>query len=455
MVNYIIRRLLLLIPTLLGITAVVFFVMALAPGDPAAVAAQQAAGEGVDAETQRAIEQYYRERYGLDDPRIVQYGRWLHRVSPIGLQTERWPSDLRGFGITWETEIDEQTHHRSLGFKPMDLGRSFARGRPVTDVIATALPITILLSLLSTPGVYVISVLSGIWAGRHRGGLFDRATGTFYLALWSVPTIWAGVLMVGFLASDEYFQWFPATGLSDVRADRMAFLPTGAGLGASLGFALYVSLWVTLLLSLAVTAMAGGWVAARGLAGAKRAGGNGGLGTGAGVLVVAALIAGVSAGVLYSAILPERMPGLERGWLVDRIWHLVLPVICLSYAGFAFLSKLARGAVLENLHADYARTARAKGLDDRTVLFRHVVRNSLLPLITVFVTIFPALLSGSVVVEKIFSINGMGLLAVDSVFERDREVVMAITLIAGLIGLLTIIVQDVLYAVADPRVSFE
>ncbi|MEJ2424821.1 MAG: ABC transporter permease, partial [Candidatus Thiodiazotropha sp.] len=144
-----------------------------------------------------------------------------------------------------------------------------------------------------------------------------------------------------------------------------------------------------------------------------------------------------------------------RGFLVDRLWHLVLPVLCLSYGGFAGLAKLTRTSVLENLLSDYARTARAKGLSESAVLWRHVFRNSLLPLITVAASLLPSLLAGSVIVESIFSIEGMGKLAVEAVQTRDRELVLSITLIGGLLTLLGYLLADLLYALADPRISYE
>jgi peptide/nickel transport system permease protein len=111
--------------------------------------------------------------------------------------------------------------------------------------------------------------------------------------------------------------------------------------------------------------------------------------------------------------------------------------------------------MLENLMADYARTARAKGLAENVVLWKHVFRNSLLPLITVSATLLPGLLAGSVIVESIFSIEGMGKLAVEAVQTRDRELVLSITLISGLLTLSGYLIADLCYAIADPRVSYD
>jgi peptide/nickel transport system permease protein len=134
---------------------------------------------------------------------------------------------------------------------------------------------------------------------------------------------------------------------------------------------------------------------------------------------------------------------------------MALPVFCLSYAGLAVISKLTRASVLENLRADFVRTARAKGVGESAVLWRHVFRNSLLPLITVAAHILPGMLAGSVVIEVIFSIQGMGKLIVEAIRLKDQEVVMAVTMIAGVLTLLSNVLADVLYAAADPRVSYE
>jgi ABC-type dipeptide/oligopeptide/nickel transport system permease component len=358
MLSYIVRRLLLIVPTLLGMTALVFFIVALSPGGVGAALLSQEMG--MRPSEREALRKYYNERYGLDKPIVVQYGRWLNSISPVGF-AKRGDGKLGTFKV-----------------KAPDLGESYARGRPVGGMILEALPVTLLLNALALPLTYGIATLVGIYAARHRGKLFDRVSGTFFLALWSVPVILAGVLLIGYLANQQYFKLFPAAGLSDMLADSKPFLPT-------------------------------------------------------------------------------RLPSgeFEPGWLLDRLWHLALPVLCLSYGQFAFLSKLSRGAVLENMRADFVRTARAKGLGERDVLFRHVLSNSLIPLITQAAHLLPALIAGSVVVETIFSVPGMGRLLVDSIKLKDREVFLSITMIAGVLTLAGYLLADILYAVVDPRVSYE
>lgn len=475
MLTYIIRRTLLLFPTLLGVLAVVFFVMAFSPGGfgGSQQGENESMTEGQDAKRARkALER----RYGLDLPKAVQFGRWLNQVSPVGfrmsgdvkLETQEkdavkallaeQPFNTRStqmdravlvveslvgyLGVSADEAADlvlaqlgdpseglvlldrldskmteaergalraklqdlKDQPERGLGraqnellqtlafeasgrsrvrfdmpaFKMPDLGTSL-RGRKVSELLAEVVPITILLNVLSLPLIYLVAVTSGIYAARHKGGWFDLGSGVTLLGLWSVPTIWAGVMFITYFANSQYpaTHWFPTAGLHDLQAARMSFLPRfGEG-------------------------------------------------------------------------------GFERGWLLDMAWHLVLPVLCMTYGGFAVMSKVMRGATLDNLSADYVRTAKAKGLSENVVLWRHAFRNSVLPLITMASSLLPSLFVGSVIVETIFSINGMGRLGIMAAFEKDREIVMATTLLAGILGLASELIRDVCYAIADPRVSYD
>ncbi|BAM04667.1 ABC transporter permease [Phycisphaera mikurensis] len=473
MLAYTLRRLALLVPTLLGVLAVVFFVMAMAPGGfgGAALNAEGAQTQGQDA---KRIRLQLERRYGLDQPAYVQFGRWLNRVSPVGFRSSddlsfgdqereaaatafeglemvsrprvKWAAvdlagelaayqavpladaaaglratlDAAGAGELDETlfealdsplsaadrerllpriaadgapgaaqsavqgALQEAAAGRSRvrfdkpAIKWPDLGTSL-RGRKVTELLASAVPVTVLLNALSIPIIYLVAIGAGLGAASKRGGAFDLGSGALFLSLWSVPTIWAGVLAINYLASAENLRWFPTGGLHDLRASEMPFFPRFGGGEA----------------------------------------------------------------------------GFERGYLLDTAWHLVLPVTILTYGGFAVTAKVMRGAVLDSLSADYVRTARAKGLSPRAVLWKHAFRNSVLPLVTLASSLLPALLGGSVVVETIFSIEGMGKLGVDAAFQKDREVVMAVTLIGGVLGLLSEVLRDLLYAAVDPRVSYD
>ncbi|HRP75596.1 MAG TPA: ABC transporter permease [Rhodocyclaceae bacterium] len=460
MLLYLLRRAVLMVPTLFGITLVVFVVMAAAPGG---ISSQSLVdGMNLEPETRQALEDYYNRLYGLDQPAPVQYVRWLNNISPVGFEREA-DGTLGAFTL----------------FKGSDLGVSFRYGRPVTDLLAERLPITLLLNLLSIPLIYAVAIAIGVQAARARGGRFDVASNVFLLGLWSVPTMLAGVLFIGFFASEQYWRWFPTAGLVRREAVDQTFLPWLAS-GTDL-----LVLFALLGLSTALLV----WAAARAPRRARRYGGAA-LGAALGYLMAADLqgstptilhgilgligagVTGAVAGIPSKALRIvlagglaigvgvglARVSGVEivhGGYLLDRAWHLVLPVIALSYGGLAFLAKLTRSSLLENLAADYARTARAKGVDEETVLWRHVFRNSLLPLITVSATLLPSLLAGSVIVESIFSIDGMGKLAVEAVQTRDRELVLSVTLISGLLTLAGYLLADIAYAIADPRVSYD
>ncbi len=141
-------------------------------------------------------------------------------------------------------------------------------------------------------------------------------------------------------------------------------------------------------------------------------------------------------------------------WLMDRLWHMVLPVACMTYGGLAVLSRYARAGMLEVIRQDYIRTARAKGLPERTVILKHALRNGIIPIVTLVGGLLPALISGSVIIETIFNIPGMGRLGFMAVLERDCPVVMAIAFFTALLVLLGILLSDLLYAAVDPRIRF-
>lgn len=142
-------------------------------------------------------------------------------------------------------------------------------------------------------------------------------------------------------------------------------------------------------------------------------------------------------------------------WLMDRAWHLVLPVFCLSYASLSVLSRYARAGMIEVVRQDYIRTARAYGFKERAVIYKYALRNSLIPILTLLGTLLPALIGGSVIIESIFSIPGMGRLVFEAILSRDYPVIMGSLTITALMTLVGLIVSDVLYALTDPRIRFE
>ncbi len=404
MLSYLLRRTLLFIPTLIGATAVIFFLMALSP--TSIVDTLLPPGGDLRPGERALREAYIQERYGLGDPAPVQYLRWLNNVSPVGFRTwkradaevqkatmeenalrDARRAELAASGMS-PGQIEKEVVKINLrpnpgqfrwdrpAIKAPDLGDSFIQSRPVGPIIAAALPVTITLQVVSLPIALSIALLSGIWSAQHRGKLQDVGTGTLLLGLYSVPVIWVGVMLIGFLANVEYVKLFPAAGMHGVRAESMNFFPTFEG-------------------------------------------------------------------------------GFQRGYLLDAAWHLLLPVICISYGTVAYYSKLTRTALLETLSSDYVRTARAKGLNENTVLYRHAFRNSLLPLITVAAGFLPLLVTGSIVVETIFSLNGMGRLAIEALKGNDRELFLSVSLMILLLQLAAYLLADVAYMIADPRVSYD
>ncbi len=143
------------------------------------------------------------------------------------------------------------------------------------------------------------------------------------------------------------------------------------------------------------------------------------------------------------------------GRFTDLLHHIILPLIIWTYGSFSALSRYMRGSMLEVIRQDYIRTARAKGLSERTVTYKHALRNSLIPIITMLANLLPLAISGSIIIESIFSIPGMGQLSFNAVLFRDYPIIMAVTTISAILTLLGILLSDILYALVDPRITFE
>ena len=448
-----------MIPTLFGITLVVFTIMAMSPGGLTGGAL--VSGADLKPEQKQARIDYYNKRYGLDDPAPLQYLRWLNNVSPIGFEYDD-DRNVKGFSFT----------------KGSDLGESIFFGQSVITIIKERLPITLLLNVITIPLIYFIAIVVGMNSARDRGGRFDVGSNVVMLALWSLPSMLVGVLLIGFFASIQHWQWFPTSGLSSSEAYQMPFLPHWSSVSD-----------IFKLFFLSLLSVMGGIMLGKLQSQSLRMGLAGVLGLLAGVLMasahpeflianwiiwpvllilVAVLISRSDSAVFRTTVFGSLSLGIAivfamqmlegnfiSGFLADRIWHLILPTIVLSYASFASLAKIMRTSILENLNADYARTARAKGVAEDDVLWQHVFRNSLLPLITILAGILPSLLAGSVIVEQIFSIDGMGKLVIEAVQARDRELVLSITLISGILTLIGYLISDILYTLVDPRVQYD
>ncbi len=329
---HILKRLLQIVPTMLGITLITFIIIQLAPGNPAMMKLKMAAEGSVSESSisQKVIEDT-KKLYGLDKPIPIQYALWVKRV---------------------------------LTF---DFGESYKDHRPVIDKIAERLPITIELNLISIFLVYVIAIPFGIYSATHPESLADRALTLFFFFLYSLPSFWVAVLLIMLFGGGDFWDVFPIYGISSIGSESWHFLP----------------------------------------------------------------------------------------WLADRTMHLILPVTCLTYGGLAYLSRLSRAGMLEVIREDYVRTARAKGLSERVVIFKHAFRNALLPIITILAFLLPGMFGGSVIIESIFSIPGMGQLGFEAVLSRDYPLIMAITTISAILTLIGLLISDLLYAALDPRIKLE
>ncbi len=328
--NYLVKRFLLLIPTLLGISLVSFLIIQLAPGDPATMRLGNAQGARSQALAVQIIQET-RALYGLDRPLHEQYLSWLGRIVTL------------------------------------DFGNSIRDQRPVLDKLKERVPVSIQLGGISLFLAYLISIPLGIYSATHQHTRTDKATTVLLFMLYSLPNFWLATLAIVYLGGGDFLDVFPVFGLQSVGSES----------------------WTV-------------W---------------------------------------------ERF--------VDRLWHLVLPVTCMTYYTLAALSRYMRSSMLEVVRQDFIRTARAKGVSERLVIYRHALRNSLIPIVTLMADLLPALIGGSIVIETIFSVPGMGQLIWEAVLLRDYPVVMAVFTISAFLTLFGILIADILYTVVDPRIKYE
>ncbi len=328
--EYIIKRILLMIPTLLGITFITFIILHLTPGNPAAMKIRMAQ-QGLQTEVAKEIIEQTKKLYGLDKPLHIQYLLWLKRI------------------IT------------------LDFGYSFKDHRPVMDKLMERIPVTLQLSVISAILVYLIAIPVGIYSAIRQNTPGDRVLTVILFILYSLPNFWVATLLIMFLCGGDYLNIFPSYGLSSDGAENFGFFQ----------------------------------------------------------------------------------------FILDRIWHLILPVFCLTYGGLASLSRYMRASMLEVIRQDYIKMARAKGLPESKVILKHALRNALIPIITLLGYLLPSFFSGSVIIENIFSIPGMGKLAFESILARDYPTIMAIVTISSFLTLIGILIADILYVIVDPRITFE
>lgn len=333
MITYLIKRILWMIPMLVGISLISFFIMHLAPGD---ITNNEASFNPKASEESR---QKLREMYNLDKPVIVQYVLWLKRMSTLD------------FGKSFAS------HQKPVFWQTTDTD-----GNVTPGMIQEALPITLMINFLGLIITLFLAIPLGIIAARKYGQWPDKSITLFNFVGFSIPGFWLSLLLMYWLGVVN--NWLPISGLHSINYETF-------------------DTWAQ---------------------------------------------------------------------IKDAISHLIMPVIIPSVTGLATITLFVKNGMLDVLFQDYITTARAKGLTEHTVVYRHALRNALLPLITIIGLSIPGLIGGSVIAETIFAIPGMGKLFYDAVLMRDFPVIMGILTIGSALTLIGNLLADVSYAWADPRV---
>ena len=331
---YIIKRLIQLIPVIIGVTIIAFSLIHLAPGDPARTMLGQHA-------TQQELNEI-REKYGLDEPVYVQYALWLNGV-------------LHG-----------------------DLGRSILTKELVVIEILERFPNTIELAIAAMIFAIIIGGLAGIISASKQYSITDYTVMGFALFGISMPVFWLGIMLM--LIFGVILGWLPIGGRIDL------IIPFQR-----------------------VT----------------------------GFMVLDSIITG------------------NFNALISILKHLILPAIALGTIPMAIIARVTRSSMLEVLRQDFIRTERAKGLSERTVIYKHAVRNAMVPVVTVIGLNFGLLLSGAILTETVFSWPGLGRLVVNSVYQRDYPLVVGCILIFAIVFVVVNLITDILYTYIDPRIKYE
>lgn len=335
--RYILRRLMLQVFVLIGVSSLTFFMMIIMPGDPATILLETTGGLNPE-----AVEKF-RERWGFDKPPYMQYLTFMGNL-------------LRG-----------------------DFGESFVTRREIRDELGAFLPATAELSIVAFIMAIAMAIPAGILAAVKRNGPADHIVRVVSLFGASVPIFWFAIILL--LVLFYYLGWVPSS--------------------QRIGITLDIPQTVT------------------------------------GFYTIDTLIAGDFRGFLSS------------------LHHLALPAFVLAFSVVGLLARVTRTSMLEVLGEDYIRTARAKGLHNRIVLYRHALRNALIPTVTILGLLVGGLLSGAVLTETIFAWPGLGRFAVQSIFFLDRAAVTSVALIIGVAYSTANLIVDVIIAILDPRITYQ
>lgn len=372
MTAYIVRRLLLLIPTLFVIMLINFVVLQFLPGGPVEQIIAEITGEG-SAITERIT------RSGSSEI-STQTGGGAGPGSSAG--TSQGPRGsyrgAQGLDPAFIAELEQQFgldkpwHERFFkmmrNYLVFDFGDSFFRDQPVVELMLDKMPVSISLGLWSTVIIYLIAIPLGIAKAVRDGASFDIWTSGFVVIGTAIPGFLFAVFLLVLFSGGVYFDLFPLSGLTSEGASSLS--------------------------------------------------------------------------------------AFEQ--VLDYLWHLVLPILALSIGGFAGLTMLTKNSFLDQIGQQYVITARAKGLQEQRVLYGHVFRNAMLIVISGFpATLIGMLFTGSVLIEVIFSLDGLGLLGFEAVFNRDYPIVLGTLYFFTLFGLLMGLITDLTYTLIDPRIDFE
>lgn len=345
---YIVKRLLLMIPTLLGVLTLTFAVVQFVPGGPVEQMMLELKGRGdaaVGAGESSGGSSAYRGRQGVDEERLKEvkalYGFDKPPLERYWLMIKR--------------------------FAKFDLGDSYYQHKSVWSLVISKLPVSISIGLWTFLLTYLISVPLGIRKAVEDGSRFDTVSSLIVLIGYAIPGFVLGVLLLVLFGGGSFFQLFPLRGLTSDNWESMSLI----------------------------------------------------------------------------------------GKVLDYFWHLVLPITASALGSFAVITMLTKNSFIEEIRKQYVITARAKGLDEKKVLWRHVFRNALIPLVTGFPAAFiGAFFTGSLLIETLFSLDGLGLLSYEAVMRRDYPVVFGTLYIFTLIGLITKLISDLCYVLVDPRIQF-
>lgn len=328
-----------MIPTLFGVTVVVFAIINLAPGSPIEQKLQELRFSGSDevsnskagsSTVSKEVLDALNRQYGFDKPIYERYFIWLKNLSRL------------------------------------DFGESFTYEEPVLSLIMSKFPVSLQFGLASLILSYLISIPLGVYKAVKDGSKFDQISSFILFVAYSIPSFMLAILLIVFFSGGSFFDIFPIGGL-------------------------------------------------------------------------------------YSDFY-EEMNTFEQ--ILDRVYHFILPLICFTIGSYTQLTILMKNSLLEEIKKDYVRTARAKGLSDKVIYLKHALRNALIPIVTGLGGFLSIFFAGSLLLETIFQLDGIGLLGFNSILSRDYNVIMGFVFIQSFLMLLGNIISDIAYVLVDPRIDF-